>query len=171
MNLNTFFQSKKFIWLAGGIFSAIILLLVFQLGMYVGYRKAAFSFRWGDNYHRVFGGPKEGFLRDVGGRDLINGHGMAGEILSISGQDLVVKGPDNVEKAISASDTLVVRKGWQTLKFSDLKVGDRIVAIGAPKDDGSVSANFIRVFDPTEPFGPEPPGGPRPALPDLNKKY
>lgn len=171
MNIQAFFQSKKFIWLVGGILAAIVLLLVYQLGMYVGYRKAAFTFRWGDNYHRVFGGPKEGFLRDFGGRDLINGHGMAGEILSINGQSLVVRGPDNVEKAVSVSDTMVVRKGWQTLKFSDLKVGDRIVAIGTPKDDGSVTANFIRVFDPAEPFSPglRLTPAPYPILPGINK--
>lgn len=159
MKIAEFFQNKKIKWVMIGLGALAVLLLVFQLGLYVGYRKATFTFRWGDSYHRVFGGPKEGFLRNFGGRELINGHGTVGDILSITGQSMVIKGPDNVEKVVSISDSTVIRKGWQNLKFTDLKVGDRVVVIGSPKDDGSVSANFIRVFDSDQAIGI----GPRPV--------
>ncbi len=171
MNLPSILQTKKFKWLVLGLSATVVLLLVFQLGMFVGYRKAAFTFRWGENYHRVFGGPKEGFLKGLESQDFINGHGTAGEVLSVSNNSLVVKGQSNVEKVITVDGTTVIRKGWQTLNFSELKAGDRIVAIGAPKEDGSVAASFIRVFDPAEPFGPGPGPMPMPgqSFPNLNK--
>lgn len=165
MKIAEFFQNKKFKWTLLALGALAMLLLVFQLGVYVGYRKAAFTFRWGDSYHRVFGGPKEGFFREFEGRELINGHGTAGEILSLAGQSAVVKGPDNVEKAVSFNDSTVIRKGWQNLKPADLKAGDRVVVIGSPKEDGSVAASFIRVFDPAGPVKPGP--GPMPGNPFL----
>ena len=49
MDFNKFFQSKPFKILAVGILALIVLLLVFKAGEFVGYRKARFSYKWGEN--------------------------------------------------------------------------------------------------------------------------
>jgi hypothetical protein len=142
-----FFQSKTFKWLISILVGLIILLLIFQLGMYVGFRKAGFSFRWGDNYHMMFGGPRGGFLRDFEGKDFISGHGTAGIIAKIDGNSLIIKGPDGVEKIINITDGTAIKKGTADIKLSDLKIDERVVIIGSPKEDGSIDAKIIRIFD------------------------
>lgn len=157
MDIQTFFKSKQFKLILSALGGLIILLLVFQLGMFVGFRKANFAFRWGDNYHRAFGGPQGGFLRNFEGRDFTSGHGVAGSIIKIDGSSIIVKGTDNIEKIIVVDSTTVISKGRQVIQLSDLKIDDRVVVIGSPKDDGSVAAKMLRVFDPADVLPPSPP--------------
>jgi hypothetical protein len=159
MNLLKFFQQTKepkiFKRIIFGVGALIILLLVFQLGIFVGFRKAQFSFRWGDNYHRAFGGPRGGFLRDFQGNDFINGHGISGTIAKIEENNLVIKGQDGIEKIIMVADSASIKKGKADIKLSDLKIDERIVVIGSPKDDGSIEAKIIRTFNSADaPFRP-----------------
>src|SRR3989338_5090536 len=85
--VNYFFQSKRFtavIWIIAGL---AVLFFVFRLGVIVGYKKASFSYRWGENYQKNFGGPRRGFL---GGffsdrKDFIDSHGAFGQIIKIDG--------------------------------------------------------------------------------------
>jgi hypothetical protein len=156
MDIQTFFKSKQFKLVLSALGGLIILLIVFQLGMFVGFRKANFTFRWGENYHRAFGGPKGGFLKNFEGRDFTSGYGVVGNIIKIDGGLIVVKGSDNVEKIIAIDSITVINKGRQAIQLSDLKIDDRIVAIGSPKDDGSVMAKMIRVFGSSNTF-PLPP--------------
>ena len=158
MKFSEFFQSSKYTKLLWAICGLIVLLLTFQLGVFVGFRKANYAFRWGENYHRVFGGPKGGFFQEFEGRDFTSGHGVAGSIVSLGGNKLVVKGRDNVEKIINIDENTLVVKGRETLSVQDLKVDYIVVAIGTPNQDGSITAKIIRVFDPAEaPIFP-PPG-------------
>lgn len=143
-----FFKTKMFLKLLIALGVLIVLLVDFQLGMFVGFRKANFAFRWADSYHRNFGGPRGGFLRDFEGKDFVNGHGIVGSIVKIDGATIIIKSRDNIEKTITTSDaTTTIKKGLDTAKTSDLKIDDRIVVIGTPKDDGSVEAKMIRIFD------------------------
>jgi hypothetical protein len=156
MDIQTFFKSKQFKLVLLALGGLIILLMVFQLGMFVGFRKADFAFRWGDNYYRAFGGPQGGFLRDFEGRDFTGGHGVAGSIIKIDGSSIIVKGSDNIEKVIVVDGATVISKGRQVIQLSDLKIDDRIVVIGSPKDDGSVAAKVLRVFGPADVIPPSP---------------
>lgn len=157
MSETPFLQSKKFIWLTVGLLSLILLLTVFQLGMYVGYRKASFAFRWADAYQRNFGGPSQGFWQEFRGQDFVSGHGTAGKIIRIDGSTLVVKGRDAVEKLIILDDDeAIVRRGNATVSTDTLKINDNVVIIGAPNEDGSVQAKMIRLFL---------EDGPRPSFP------
>ena len=160
MNAQQFFQSKQFKWTLAGIGGVIILLLVFQAGVWVGFRKADYSYRWGDNYHRMFGGPRGGFMHggmdDMMGRDFTSGHGTAGAIVKIDGNNLVIKGQDGVEKIAVVTAATSVRRGNADIKLADLKADESVVVIGSPRDDGSIDAKIIRVFDAANP--PPPPG-------------
>jgi len=161
MDYKALFSSKSFSLTVKVLGAVIVLLLVFQLGVIVGFRKASFSYRWGDNYHRAFGGPQGGFMRDFEGRDFFSGHGIAGIIARIDGNTIILRGIDGVERLINVASGTPIRQGIANLTVSDLKTDERIVVIGAPRDDGSIEAKIIRVFGRgsfTPPSAPVTPG-------------
>jgi len=131
------------------IFIAII--LIFSAGMLVGEMKARFSYRWAENYHKMFAGPEMGFLgnfRPPFPGDFIESHGTFGEIIKIDDNTLVVKGKDNIEKSILVNEKTAIKFGFKDIKISDLKVGYIIVVIGSPNEQGQIEAKLIRVFSP-----------------------
>jgi hypothetical protein len=146
-------QTKKDIlkWILIGLGVFIIAALIFKAGMFVGAMKANFSFRWAEQYHKNFAGPRAGFFGDwrmppFG--DFIEGHGTFGEIIKIEGNNLVVKGRENIEKIVLVNEKTVIKSGFKDIKISDLKVGDMIVIIGSPNEQGQIEAKLIRVFPP-----------------------
>ena len=144
--MSNFFQSKKFqiiTWMIAGI---IVLLLAFHAGVIVGYKKASFSYRWGENYHRNFGGPRSGFSNNFFDRDFIESHGTFGQIIKIDGMTLVVKGRGDAEKIIVIKNNTVTRKQRNTISTNDLKINDYIVIIGEPNNQGQIEAAFIRIM-------------------------
>lgn len=135
-----------------GVGLALIVLLIFQAGMFVGYRKAAFSYRFGDNYYRAFGehGPRpfqiplqEGFIES---------HGAVGKIVTINLPTFVMVGPDEIEKVILIGDDTQIRHFDTTISASDLKVDDFTVVLGSPNENSQIEAKLIRVL-------PAPPEG------------
>ncbi len=146
MELKQLIQSKPYVALVLLLAAIAIIFLIFGIGMYVGYHKARFSYQWGENYHKNFGGPRGGFFRDFGGKDLIDANGIAGQVIKVDGQTLVIKGRDNVEKIILVKEDTVIRRFTETIKLGDLKVDDNIVAIGEPNDQGQIEAKFIRTL-------------------------
>jgi hypothetical protein len=156
MNWKNFGQTKNFKFFLFGLGGFIFLLLIFQLGVFVGFNKAKFSFGWGDNYHKTFGGPRDGFLRDFEGKDFAGGHGTPGAIIKIDNNQIIIKDPRGMEKNVSITDKTVIKKGMADLKLGDLKIEDRLVIIGSPRDDGSIDAQLIRIFDPNN-MPPPPP--------------
>ncbi len=156
------FRSRWFV-LALKIFVGLVAaLLIFQLGMFVGFRKANFSFSYGDNYHRTFGGPAGGFMRGFEGKDFMNGHGTAGVIAAVNDDGIVINGSDGMEKMVAISKKTSIIKGHAALKAADLHLGDLVTVIGRPQNDGTVSAEIIRVFGP--PMLPPPGNLPLPPL-------
>ena len=148
MNLNKFFHSNGFkvaTWTVAGL---IVSLFIFKVGVIVGYRKASFTYRWGDSYHRNFGGPRCGFFRDFRDKDFISAHGVFGQIIKIDGSTLVIKGRDEVEKIVSIKNETAIRRFRDMVKPADLKVDDNVVVIGDPNDAGQIEAKFIRLLPP-----------------------
>lgn len=152
MDIDKIFQSKSFKGVVFGVAIFIIILIIFKAGMIVGIRKADFSCRWSDNYHRNFGGPREGFLKGFGDRDFIEASGTFGQIIKIDGETLVVKGRDDVEKIILINDATTIKSLQDTINLSNLKIDDYIVTIGEPNNSGQIEAKLIRLL-------PPPPSG------------
>jgi hypothetical protein len=148
MNLESFFKSKLFKWLLLTIAYLIVILLIFNLGVFVGFKKAKYSYRWGENYHQMFGGPRGGFMQDFQGKDFTAGHGTVGQVIKVEDKSIIVSGPDQVEKIIKLTDQTEIRQGREIIKTDQIKTGDLIVAIGSPNDDGTIEAKLIRRFDP-----------------------
>ncbi len=148
MDINKKISSKTFKKTCLGIVIFAILLIVFKAGLLVGSKKADFSCRWSNNYHRNFAGPRNGFLSGFGDRDFIEANGTFGQIIKIDGQTLVVKGQENVEKIILIKNDTVINFLRETIKISDLKIDDSVVIVGAPNDAGQIEAKLIRVIPP-----------------------
>jgi len=132
-------------WLIIGLAGLAIIVLIFGAGVFVGGLKAKFSCHWAENYHKNFAGPKNGFMEDwrkippMPG-DLIESHGAFGEIIEMQENSFVMKGRENIEKVVLIKpDTIINKKG-------ELAVGDQVVVIGSPNDNGQIEAKLIRIF-------------------------
>lgn len=143
-------------WVIAGLVGFVVIILIFGAGVWVGGAKARFSYRWADNYHKNFAGPKTGFFsnwRSFPHDDFIEGHGAFGEIIEITdsptdtGQiGFVIKDRGDVEKIIITTEDTATRKGREVLE-DGLKVGDNVVVIGSPNEEGQIEAKLIRVFN------------------------
>ncbi len=150
MDLKNISKSKNFKTAIIFFGALIILLVTFKIGEFVGFRKANFSYQWGENYHRNFGGPRGGFFpgagRDLSDKDYMNANGTYGSILKIDGSTILVSGADNAEKSIVVSNKTIIRNGRENIKITDLKVDDKITIVGSPNDQGQIEAKLIRVI-------------------------
>jgi hypothetical protein len=148
MDTDKFFQSKLFKGIVLGIAILIILSFVFGLGVFIGMKKADFSFRWADEYHRNFGGPRGGFFGDFMGadKDFTNGNGVFGQIIKLDDGGLTVKDRDSVEKIVLVDNKTSITYQRKNIKLSELKTGDMVVVIGNPNNNGQIQAQLIRVM-------------------------
>lgn len=148
------FQNRDVLkWVIIGLAGFVVLVLVFGAGVNVGTLKARYSYRWADNYHKNFAGPRGGFLGDwqrFPAGDFISGHGAFGEIIEIKDNGFVIRGRENVEKVVVTNEDTTITKGRETIKYG-LKIGDRVVIIGAPNDEGQIEAKLIRLFSDDDP--------------------
>lgn len=152
--LQTKLQSPTFRKMLYSIGGAIIVLAIFQAGMFVGERKAAFSYRFGDNYYRNFGEhhSRRGAFGVSDREGFAEAHGAMGKILSITPPTLMIEGRDNVEKVILLNDKTTIRHFRDEATLADLKVDDFIVVIGSPNDASEIEAKLIRILPPPPEF-------------------
>jgi hypothetical protein len=152
MDIKDYIKSRSFRGIIVGIGAAVIVLIIFQAGVFVGYRKASFAYRFGDNYYRTFNRRTPAPLGFPVGDKFFVSHGAAGQVMSISLPTFVVAGPDSVEKTVLVGTSTLVRKLDAELKPEDIKTGDFVVVIGDPNDDSQIQAKLIRIL-------PDPPSG------------
>ncbi len=130
----------------------LVSILSFAGGVTVGFRKAMFSTTFGEHYERNFlrglGDREDGPMRmkKIDGKGMRNGHGIAGEILSLSGDSIVIKNKDNQENTVRINEGTLINRGRDTIAIGSLSVGDRVVVIGKPMEDGVIAAHLIRIF-------------------------
>lgn len=80
------------------------------------------------------------------GRGFRNAHGLAGTIISIAENNLVIKDRDNKENTVAVSDKTLIKNGREDWKIGDLKTGDQVVVMGSPNEGGVIDAVLVRVF-------------------------
>jgi hypothetical protein len=153
MDWNKFFESKNFNIVLFSIGAVIVLLIVFKLGIDVGFRKASFSCNWGENYYRNFAGPIDMRTKNlISHDDFMNPHGVFGEVIKVEDTSLVVKDQNDLEKVVLIKDNTVIKKFEKDIKIKDLEVGEKVVIIGAPNSNSQIEASLIRIL-------PPPPNG------------
>ncbi|OGI26267.1 MAG: hypothetical protein A3J76_04495 [Candidatus Moranbacteria bacterium RBG_13_45_13] len=163
MSTQEVLNSKGFKIAALAVGVVIISVVSFGAGVAIGFKKAKFSYKFGENYERNFvGGPFQGpmgtredrgprdMMRGFEGRGFRNAHGIAGTIISIADNKVVIKDRNGQENTISVSEKTLIKRGQDTININDLENDDRIVVMGKPGDDGTMSADLIRVFSANE---------------------
>lgn len=133
------FESKIFKTVILSIGGLIVLTLIFGLGVFVGSKRAEFSFQWSRSYQDNF----------VGATDA---NGVVGQVIETyapidsSQETMVVRGADNLEKSIVVGSKTAIVKQKQNVKFSDLDIDDNVVIIGRPNGKGQIEASLIRIL-------------------------
>lgn len=155
MDIKKIFESKTFQAVIWTLLVITLVVLVFAAGVAFGARKADFSYRWSENYHRNFAGPGAGFMDPMRGpndNEFIKGHGIFGRIISINDSSLTIKDNDQVEKIIVIKEGASIKRNRDSFSLSDLKINDMVVVIGEPNEQGQIEAALIRVM-PEAPVG------------------
>jgi hypothetical protein len=141
---------KKILWGIGILFAVLV---IFNAGVFVGYKKASFSYGFGDNYYRAFGRDRNKPLqRPPFFENFPISHGATGEILKINIPYLIMESPEGIEKIIKMSNGTKIRYMREEIKQSDIKTGDFAVVIGNPNEKSEIEASFIRLLPPPPEF-------------------
>jgi hypothetical protein len=129
--------------------------MIFQAGIFVGFHKASFSYRMGDNYYRTFGPQRNNqglypISSNMGmtHQDFSDSHGAIGQIIKIQLPILTIEDNQNIEKIILVTDKTIIKKLRDSIKKEDLKVDDFLTVIGSPNSMSQIEARFIRVLPP-----------------------
>ncbi len=153
MNIKNFFNSNfnnsnnKFTKIIGALGIAVVVLIIFQAGFYVGYHNNSFRDRWDNRYSRELKDPRSPFAPFMmRGAEVINPHGAFGQIISKNLPRLMVQGPNRAEEVVLIHDKTIIRKFKNLGSTSDLVIGEEIIAIGEPNDNGEIEANLIRIM-------------------------
>jgi len=170
--MKEFIQSKTFKIIAAIVGVFLVAAISLGVGVAVGLHKARFSSDFGKNYEQNFMGSRfndgrgmmngnnrgggmmgnasgffGGMMRNLEGRDLRNGYGIAGTILSITDNNIIIKDRDNKENTVAVSAQTLIKSRGADLKITDLKQNDQVVVMGNPGDNGVINASLIRVFN------------------------
>jgi hypothetical protein len=121
-------------------------MFVFAVGIWVGQKKAEFSFRWAEMYHRNFAGPAAGIFGNFSNQDIVSGHGIFGQVIKIDGNDIMVRAQNNREETVVISNKTTIVNGTKKITVLDIKLRDSIVIIGSPDSQGQIQAEFIRIL-------------------------
>ncbi|HVW71979.1 MAG TPA: hypothetical protein VHB93_02385 [Candidatus Paceibacterota bacterium] len=150
-DISAFINSPRFVPVLVGIGCVVIAVFIFEAGIAVGFHKAEYAGHWEENYDRNFGSVMHFGVPDGG---VPNPHGANGRIVDITLPTFVIDGGSGPERVVETDDDTVVRNGNTALTPDDLSIGEYVVVLGTPTDNGDVDASLIRIL-------PPPPGAPR----------
>ncbi len=139
-------NKSKVKWASCILGCLIVALLIFQAGMFVGFKKAGFSYRVGEQYFRQMNGRPNDQFMGMNRGDFENSHGAIGKIISISLPSVIISDKDNTEKTILISSSTDIRKFKDSIKPEDLKINDFVTVIGNPNDKAEIEARLVRIM-------------------------
>ncbi|MDB5259500.1 MAG: hypothetical protein JWO73_708 [Candidatus Taylorbacteria bacterium] len=156
IDIHNLHKSKKFQGVIVGILLIIVLLVIFQAGVFVGYHKAAFSYRSGESYYRAFDREKKAPSRVSMGsmmnpfdqNDFAGSHGAVGKVVRTASTTIIVADVKNIEKSVLIDNNTIIRKFHDTVAAGDIAVDDTVIVIGTPNEQGQVVAKLIRILPP-----------------------
>jgi len=124
----------------------IVAIFIFGAGISVGYHRAIFTMARQSGYGRGFNDPRSPFAPFFHDSDHANSHGTVGEIIKVTLPAIMVKSSHSAEQVVNISSSTIIRSMYATASTSDLVIGDRVVIIGAPNQNGSIDAAFVRIL-------------------------
>ena len=129
----------KVLAIVAGVLALVALLVgAFALGVRVG---GAQAYRAG--FHDMFPPPPP----PTG--TWLAGHSVVGTVEQVDPQAglITVGGERGVYALVQVGDDTLLERRGQRVGLTALQVGERIVAIGAPDDEGHIMARVIRILD------------------------
>jgi len=75
-----------------------------------------------------------------------DGHGVAGEVLSIDGDTITVLGRDNTERTLIVGSGTQIGSRRDPQNLEDITIGSQIIGFGRPDEDGTVQVRHIVVM-------------------------
>lgn len=145
--MSNFLESKivrTTLWILGGL---IVLVVVFGLGITVGYDRAGFASGFDRNYFRIFYGAAPGGPIGLMAPPMpMSIHGVVGTVIDLSTSSISVKNRQGNEQSVAVSSGTDIRNGNGNIMIGDIVVGDQIAVIGGPNSEGQIDARFIRVL-------------------------
>lgn len=163
--MKNYFQSPAVSKVILALAILLVILLIFQVGVLVGYRRGIFSSDWNSAYDRGMDDPHFIFAPFIHDGDDINPHGTIGQIVSVHLPSLLIKGSTTAEQTITISSSTTLRFMHSTASTADLAPGDQVIVIGEPQQNGTIDAVFIRIMS-QPPAGGLPAGGAATGTPD-----
>ena len=133
----------RILWIVAAVF---LLAAVFHLGMLSGYRRARFAGHLPDRYERLFEGHSKGMKGRFMKNDYPDSHGALGKVVRLDLPTLVIADQSGVEKEVVVNNQTVLRQFRDAIKAVDLKVGMRLMVVGAVSDKNQIEAKLIRVM-------------------------
>lgn len=133
--------------IVGGL---IVALFIFQAGMIVGFHKARFDMRSGNEYYRAFDKKQKMSPWNISPKEFSGGHGVVGKVIKTEYPRIVVADRENVEKVVVIASSTEVRKFRDKIDPHMIQPDDFTVILGNPNEQGEVSAKFIRILPPPE---------------------
>jgi uncharacterized membrane protein len=151
--MSNFLESKivrAILWILGGL---IILVVVFGLGITVGYDRAGFASGFDQNYYRNFyGAPPGGAMGSVAPPMQVAIHGVVGTVIDLGTSTISVKNQQNNEQSVAISSGTDIRSGDSNTTIGNVAIGDQIAVIGEPNSEGQIDARFIRILSASSPI-------------------
>jgi hypothetical protein len=163
--MTDFFKSPKTKTLLWTLCGVLVILIVFGMGLVVGYRRALFASDFGENYYRNFYGDRFGGRPMMGVivRDPMMMHGVVGKVIDVASSTLSISEPDGDEKFIFVASNTLIRAMNSNVTLGDIKVGNVVTVIGEPNAIGQIAAKFVRVFEASSSPMKMPPTIPSPS--------
>ncbi|MBU6231160.1 MAG: hypothetical protein KGI45_02740 [Patescibacteria group bacterium] len=134
----------------------LVILLSFQAGVTVGYRRGSFATNADTGMVREFQNPRSFFASFFHDGDDSNPNGAVGRIISVSLPTFMLKGPTS-EQIVNISPTTTIRIFRDLASSSALQAGQEAIVIGNPGENGQINAVFVRIMP--RPFQAAPPSG------------
>ena len=145
--MSNFLESKivrTILWILGGI---IVLVVVFGLGITVGYDRAGFASGFDRNYFRIFyGAAPDGPVGLMAPPMPVAIHGVVGTVIDLGTSTISVKDQQGNEQSVVVSSDTDIRNGNGNIMIGDVAVDDQIAVIGEPNSVGQIDAHFIRIL-------------------------
>jgi hypothetical protein len=148
-SLKEFFRSKVFAGILAGVGITLIAVFLFEAGVTVGYHEATFSERWGANYGKNFGVSNDAMHGALPDGNLPTPDGTLGKILSISPASgtstMIIASAQKPEQKVLIDADTIIRSHEDTLTAASLTVGESVVVLGTPDEQGEIEAKLVRV--------------------------
>ncbi len=125
----------------------IVIVLAFKVGVLAGYRKAAFSYQFADNYYKGFR-AKPSMINRIDDDDLPSSYGASGRIIKVDLPRIIIADRDNIEKTILITSSTIIKQYKGDASTTDIHTDDLATVIGAPNSRLEIEAKLIRLLPP-----------------------